>query len=223
MAEGFENRILDVSPGSIKGTAFNGGKTDLTSLENLANEILNNLFLRKTIFIPHYNEVYKNVLLRYQQNPSDFGTQSYHYKKQNADIFKKSALSIGYLSGTFDLFHIGHLNLLKRAKNNCDFLIVGVHKSGEWKGKKTFIPFEERKEIVKSVRYVDRAVEAFKEDTDAFDKYKYNMLFVGSDYEGSERFKRYEKFFKGKNVEIIYFPYTKTTSSTELRKAITDV
>ena len=75
---------------------------------------------------------------------------------------------VGYLSGTFDLFHIGHLNILKRAKENCDYLVVGIHRDGSHKGKKTFIPFEERMEIVKSIKYVDEVIESEREDCDVY-------------------------------------------------------
>ena len=124
---------------------------------------------------------------------------------------------IGYTTGVFDMFHIGHLNVLKNAKEQCDYLIVGVHKDGSWKGKETFIPYEERTEIIKAIRYVDEVCESLVEDSDAWNLYHFDKLFVGSDYQGSERFKQYEQFFKDKNVEIVYFPYTKGTSSTQLR------
>ena len=127
---------------------------------------------------------------------------------------------IGYTTGVYDMFHIGHLNIIQRAKEQCDYLIVGVHKSGAWKGKETFIPFEERRQIVESVKYVDKAIESFPEDCDAYDVYHYNKLFVGDDYKGTERFRRYEEYFKDKGVEIVYFSYTKGTSSTQLRNAI---
>ena len=129
---------------------------------------------------------------------------------------------VGYLSGTFDLFHIGHLNILKRAKENCDYLVVGIHRDGSHKGKKTFIPFEERMEIVKSIKYVDEVIESEREDCDVYLKgrVKYDKLFVGSDYKGTERFNRYEKLFEGTGVQIVYFPYTKGTSSTQLRNAL---
>ena len=129
-------------------------------------------------------------------------------------------MTIGYLSGTFDLFHIGHLNLIRRAKEQCDFLIVAVHDSGKWKGKETFIPFEERKEIVGACRYVDQVVDSPVEDSDAWELYHFDKLFVGSDYKGTERFNRYEEFFKDKGVEIVYFPYTQSTSSTQIRALV---
>ena len=149
-----------------------------------------------------------------------FGVESYHYKIKSGRLDKKPQLCVGYLSGTFDLFHIGHLNLLRKAKQECDYLIVGVHKDGSWKGKETFIPFEERTAIVASIQYVDQVIESFTEDSDAYDALHYNKLFVGSDYKGTERFERYEKYFADKSVEIVYFEYTQGTSSTQLRQKI---
>ncbi len=213
-----ENRILDVSPGSLKGTKFSGGENSLEVLSGLCDEIIDLMIKRETLFIPKYEAVYKDVIRRYRENPQTFGLESYDYKIKR--ISNKPQLVIGYLSGTFDLFHIGHLRLLQRAKAQCDYLIVGVHKSGAWKGKETFIPFDERLEIVKNIKYVDKAIESFAEDVDAYKVYHYNKLFVGSDYKGTERFNNYEKYFADKDVEIVYFPYTKGTSSTQLREAI---
>lgn len=214
------NRILDVSPGSIKGTNFNGGETDLTKLNELANAIINKMKKRENLYIPDFDKIFKNVLNEYTTDSHTFGINSYKYKLDRADLTRKPQIRIGYLSGTFDLFHIGHLNLLRTAKQHCDYLVVGVHKSGAWKKKETFIPFLERLEIVKSIKYVDRAIESFPEDCDAWELLKYNFLFVGSDYEGSVRFKRYEEIFKNKDVKILYFPYTTGTSSTKLRAAL---
>ena len=128
--------------------------------------------------------------------------------------------TVGYISGTFDLFHIGHLNIIKKAKENCDYLIVGVHESGAWKGKETFIPFKERLEIISSIKYVDLVIKSYQNDTDAIAKHSINKLFVGDDYKGSDRFKMYEKICTNSKVEIIYFPYTKSTSSSKLRDAL---
>lgn len=217
---GTNNRILNISPGTLRGTKFNGGNNEPKLLENLCKEILWQMENKKELFIPDYDAVYKNVIERYNANPHQYGVESYKYKMESGRINNKPQNKIGYLSGTFDLFHIGHLNLLKRAKKYCDYLIVGVHQSGAWKGKETFIPFEERVEILNNIKCVDKVVVSEIEDCDAWEKYNYDYLFVGSDYKGTERFNRYEEFFKNKNVEIIYFPYTKGTSSTQLRAAL---
>lgn len=218
--DGYKNRILDVSPGSLKGTNFNGQGTDITQISAVAEQSVSHMLQREVLYIPQYEEVFKSVLARNHADPMQYGRESYDYKVKNGRVSTKPQVVVGYLSGTFDLFHIGHLNLLRRAKEQCDYLIVGVHKSGAWKGKETFIPFEERRQIVESICFVDKAVESFTEDSDAYDVYHYNKLFVGSDYKGTERFNRYEEYFKDKGVEIVYFPYTQGTSSTQLREAL---
>lgn len=217
-----QNRILEVSPGSLKGTRFNGGKNDLSQTEGIANAIIDRMMNKETLFIPDYDNVYKDVIDRYQKDSRQFGLQSYDYKMQGNREDKSRRTKIGYLSGTFDLFHLGHLNLLKRAKGKCDYLIVGVHPNAAHKGKETFIPFDERKAIVASCKYVDKVVDSCSEDSDAWKLYHYDKLFVGSDYKGTDRFNNYEKYFEDKNVEIIYFPYTKSTSSTQIRKLIVE-
>ena len=215
-----DNRILDVSPASFKGSRFYGGENDLSLTAPLAEEIVNRLFARETRYIPNYEETFKKVLQWYHDDPHGYGLHSLEYKKTSGRLDNTNRVVIGYLSGTFDLFHIGHLNLLRRAKKQCDYLIVGVHSSGKWKGKETFIPLEERKAIVGACKYVDKVVDSCPEDSDAWDLWHYNKLFVGSDYKGTERFNRYEEYFKDKGVEIVYFPYTKSTSSTQLRQVI---
>ena len=219
-AYGSANRILDVSPASFKGSRFYGGKNDISITGPLAKEILEHLFDRDTRFIPQYEEIYKGVLERYHDDPHEYGLHSFEFKKNSGRLDNNKRVKIGYLSGTFDLFHIGHLNLLKRAKQQCDYLIVGVHGSGAWKGKETFIPFEERKAIVGACKYVDKVVDSCTEDSDAWDLWHYDRLFVGSDYKGTPRFQRYEEYFKDRGVEIVYFPYTQSTSSTQIRKTV---
>ena len=218
-AKGYDNRILNVSPGVVSGTSFYGQKTDLSMLDGLACEIKERMLNRETLYIPKYEDVYCNVIASYNSNPERFAIESYEYKVKSGRVSNKPQVVVGYLSGTFDLFHVGHLNLLKRAKAECDYLIVGVHRSGSWKGKETYIPFEERCQILEANKYVDRVVESPVEDSDAWELYRYDKLFVGSDYEGSDRFKRYEAILEGK-AQIIYFPYTQGTSSTQLRDAI---
>lgn len=131
---------------------------------------------------------------------------------------------IGYTTGVFDLFHIGHLNILKRAKKQCDYLIVGVtiDELVSYKGKRAFIPYEERKQIIEAIKYVDKVVPQTNMDKkEAWDKYHFNKIFVGDDWKGTDIWNNWEKIFGKLGVDVIYFPYTKHTSSTELRKALT--
>ncbi len=217
---GCKNRILNVSPGSIQGTRFNGGENDLSQTQPLAGQIVDHLLRSAELFIPAYDEVYKGVLDRYRADAHAFGISSYQYKLNAGRAMGERRVKIGYLSGTFDLFHVGHLRLLERAKRHCDYLIVGVHPDASHKGKETFIPFEERKAILAGSKYVDRVVDSCREDSEAWNRWHYDRLFVGDDYKGSERFIRYERFFADKGVEIIYFPYTEGTNSTQIRKAV---
>lgn len=217
---GSNNRITNIMPISFKGSSFNGGETDIKALSVLAKECLDKMYARETAFIPDYESTCKGILERYHKDAHEFGLSSFDYKMENNRISKRKMYKVGYLSGTFDLFHIGHLNLIRRAKEQCDYLIVGVHKDASHKGKETFISFEERKAIVGSLKYVDEVIQSEREDSDVWAHHKYDMLFVGSDYKGTERFNRYEEYFKDKGVEIVYFPYTKGTSSTQLRNAL---
>lgn len=130
---------------------------------------------------------------------------------------------IGYTTGVYDLFHIGHLNLLKNAKGMCDKLVVGVtvDELVSYKGKKAMIPFEDRIEIVRSCRYVDAAVPQYDMDKlEACKKLGAQMLFVGDDWYGTDKWKEYEKDFAEAGIKIVYFPYTQGTSSTQIRKAL---
>ena len=130
---------------------------------------------------------------------------------------------IGYTSGVFDLFHIGHLNILKKARKNCDFLIVAVTKDNlvKYKYKKAVIPFKERKSIIQSIKFVDKVVpQANMDKLSAWKKFKFNVMFVGDDWKGTEKWNEYEKQFKELGVKIMYFPYTKSTSSTLLNQTL---
>ena len=132
---------------------------------------------------------------------------------------------VGYTTGVFDLFHIGHLNILKRAKEQCDFLIVGVtvDELVSYKGKEAFIPFEERFAIVEAIKYVDRVVPQTSMDKmAAWEKYKFDRVFVGDDWKGTPTWDHWESEFAKVGVEVVYFPYTKGTSSTKLREAISN-
>ena len=187
---GKQNRILDISPASFKGSRFYGGNNNISLLEDLASEIVDHTLKKETLFIPQYEEIFKEVLDRYHRDPHEYGVHSFKFKHESDRLDNHKRAIIGYLSGTFDLFHVGHLNLLRRAKEQCDYLIVGVHDSGKWKGKETFIPLDERKTIIGACKYVDKVVDSCREDSDAWNLWHYDRLFVGSDYKGTERFQR---------------------------------
>ena len=129
---------------------------------------------------------------------------------------------IGYTTGVFDLFHIGHLNIIKKAKEQCDFLVVGVSTDElveREKNKIPFIPFSERMQIVESVKYVDKVVPQYnKNKMEAWERIKFNRMFVGSDWQGTPQWQSYEEQFSKIGVEIIYLPHTDGISSTILEK-----
>lgn len=133
---------------------------------------------------------------------------------------------IGYTTGVYDLFHIGHLNLLKNAKGMCDKLVVGVtvDELVAYKGKKAMIPFEDRIEIVRSIKYVDAAVPQYDMDKlTACKKLGATMLFVGDDWYATDKWQEYEKQFAENGIKIVYFPYTKGVSSTAITAALKSI
>lgn len=132
-------------------------------------------------------------------------------------------LKIGYTTGVYDLFHIGHLNLLRKAKAQCDYLIVGVSTDDlvEYKGKRSVIPFEERKEIVGAIRYVDEVVTQENMDKlGAWKKYHFDVMFVGDDWKGTDKWNKIEADLAEVGAKVVYFPYTKGTSSTLINETL---
>ena len=131
---------------------------------------------------------------------------------------------VGYTTGVFDMFHIGHLNILRSAKEKCDYLIVGVSTDElvmEYKNKTPIIPFEERAEIVRSIDCVDRVIAQENRDKyAAWRELKFDVMFVGDDWKGKPLFMKVEEEFKKVGVDVVYFPYTKDTSSTILREKL---
>ena len=131
---------------------------------------------------------------------------------------------IGYTTGVYDLFHIGHLNLLKNAKGLCDKLIVGVTVDELVNYKKNdgpVIPFEDRIEIVRSIKYVDSAVPQYDMNkVEACKKLNVDILFVGDDWYDTEKWKNYEKELKKEGIKVIYLPYTKSISSTMITELL---
>lgn len=131
---------------------------------------------------------------------------------------------IGYTAGVYDMFHIGHLNVIRNAKAKCDYLIVAVSTDElvqKEKNKIPVIPFEERCEIIKALSYVDEVVPQYdKNKFGAWEKYKFDKMFVGSDWQGTEVWKKYEEQFAPYGVEIVYLPHTDGISSTKLTEFI---
>lgn len=128
---------------------------------------------------------------------------------------------IGYTTGVYDMFHIGHLNLIKRAKEQCDYLIVGVSTDElveKEKSKTPVISYEERVAIVSAIKYVDKVVpQTDKNKLAAWKKHHFDKMFVGSDWENTPQWKQYEKEFLPLGVKIVYLPHTDGISSTILR------
>lgn len=128
---------------------------------------------------------------------------------------------IGYTTGVYDMFHIGHLNILRRAKEQCDYLIVGVSTDElvqQDKNKTPIIPFHERCAIVESIKYVDKVVpQSDKNKFGAWEQYQFNKMFVGSDWKGTPQWDTFEKQFAPVGVEIVYLDHTDGISSTILR------
>lgn len=145
-------------------------------------------------------------------------------KREEASKPKK--YHTGYIAGVFDLFHVGHLNMFKRAKELCDRLIVGVvTDEGVRKNKNTepFVPFEERIEMVRSCRYVDKAVEIplhYAGTRDAYRQYQFDCQFSGSDYKENADWLADKEFLEKNGADMVFFPYTQSTSSTKIKKLI---
>ena len=129
---------------------------------------------------------------------------------------------IGYTTGVFDMFHIGHLNILRRAKEQCEYLIVGISTDEvveSYKHKTPIICFEERCAIVEAIKYVDEVVPQTSMDKmDAYKKLKFNALFHGSDWKGSDMYEKITEEFSALGVDVVFLPHTEGVSSTLIRE-----
>ena len=133
---------------------------------------------------------------------------------------------IGYTDGVYDMFHVGHLNMIKEAKKHCDFLIVGVH-SDEivegYKHRKTIINEKDRREIVEAIRYVDKAViNRTRDKMELWSLHKFDVVFIGDDWKGTERWNNFEKVLGEVGVSVEYIPYTKGISTTKIRETLSE-
>lgn len=137
-------------------------------------------------------------------------------------MIKKYA--IGYTTGVFDMFHIGHLNILRRAKERCDYLIVGVSTDTvveSYKHKTPIIPFEERIEIVRSIKYVDQVVpQKSMNKMDAWKDLHFDVLFHGADWQNSKMYDAIVKELREVKVDVVFLPHTEGISSTMLAEVL---
>lgn len=133
-------------------------------------------------------------------------------------------IKIGFTDGVYDMFHVGHLNMIREAKKRCDYLIVGVH-SDEivegYKNRKTIINENDRCEIVGAIREVDKAViNRTRDKTELWKLHHFDTIFIGDDWKGTERWNNFEKVLAEIGVSVEYIPYTKGVSTTQIREKI---
>ncbi len=131
---------------------------------------------------------------------------------------------IGYTDGVYDLFHVGHLNMINTAKQNCEYLIVGVHGDEvvkEYKHRMPIINENDRRKIVASIKGVDKAViNRFRDKLKLWELYHFDVVFIGDDWKGTQRWNDFEKILNKIGVDVVYVPYTKGISTTEIRQKI---
>lgn len=180
---------------------------------------------------------YDSVLQQLRQmgivNVSVFESNKIYPGRQACAVYKDSIsvqgvkkYKIGYIAGVFDLYHLGHLNMFKRAKEQCEYLIAGVVTDEgvrTFKQKEPFIPFDERVEMVRSCRYVDEVVEIpyiYRTTKEAFEKYHFDVQFSGSDYQNNPEWLETKKYLEEHGSTMVFFPYTEQTSSTKIKELI---
>lgn len=134
---------------------------------------------------------------------------------------------VGYTDGVYDLFHVGHLNMIETAKKQCEYLIVGVHGDSvvsQYKHRYPIIPEAERARIIGAIKGVDRVViNDVRDKLTLLERYHFNVVFIGDDWKGTDRWNSFEKILGERNVDVIYVPYTKGISTTDIKKRILDI
>lgn len=130
----------------------------------------------------------------------------------------------GYTDGVYDLFHVGHLNMVQQAKAQCEYLIVGVHGDevvNEYKHHYPIIPEDERARIMGAIVGVDEVrINDTRDKLTLLDRYGFDVIFIGDDWKGTERWINFEKVLGERGVDVIYVPYTKGISTTDIKKRI---
>lgn len=167
---------------------------------------------------------YPNIANSDYKNNYEFCLKNENNKENSGELYKK--YKIGYIAGVFDLFHVGHLNLIKRAKNQCEYLIIGIvsdEQASRNKDKSPYINEKNRLEIVRACEYVDEAFilpAAASGTRDIYKKYHFDVQFSGSDYEHDPAWLAEKEWLEKNGSTMVFFPYTQSTSSTKLKKAI---
>lgn len=137
---------------------------------------------------------------------------------------ERKKYKVGYTDGVYDLFHIGHLNMIQTAKKYCDYLIVGVHGDSvveEYKHHRPIINENDRRRIIESIKGVDRAeINRFRDKLKLWELYHFDVVFIGDDWKGTERWNKFEKILADVSVNVIYVPYTRGISTTDIREKI---
>lgn len=199
--KGTGNRILNVSPSSIPGTRFNGGANELSKIESLAEEITNRIFKGEELFIPKYEETFKDVLERYRRDPHEYGLHSYHYKMDSGRIFNERRVKIGFISDSFDQMTVDFLISMKEIREKCDYLMVMIRtgsSSNHSDGKENL---QKKKDLLDSCRYVDCILDSGLSDQEVWEKYKYNFICLSEESMKDQAFD--EMYFKDREIEII--------------------
>lgn len=210
--------------------------TELEGYKIYSPQILYDLEPREykvIICMKNYDSVLQQLRRMGIVNVSVFESNKVYPGRQACAVYKDSlAVSgikkykIGYIAGVFDLYHLGHLNMFRRAKEQCEYLIVGVVTDEgvrTFKQKEPFIPFDERIEMVRSCRYVDEAVEIpyiYRTTKEAFEKYHFDVQFSGSDYQNDPAWLETKKYLEEHGSTMVFFPYTEQTSSTKIKELI---
>ena len=139
----------------------------------------------------------------------------------------KKKYKIGYTDGVYDLFHVGHLNMIQAAKAQCEYLIVGIHGDSvvkEYKHHQPIINEIERKRIIEAVRGVDRVeINRFRDKMKLWELYHFDVVFIGDDWKGTNRWIQFEKELNAVHVDVVYVPYTKGISTTDIKRRILEM
>jgi glycerol-3-phosphate cytidylyltransferase-like family protein len=197
-ATGFKNRILNVSPGSFKGSRFYGGQNDPDQLVDLARSVLRHLYNSETLYIPKYEEIFKSVIERYHSDPHEYGLYSYNFKKSSERAANEKKVVIGYIRGDFHELDIDTVKKFKYSRGMCDHLIVGLYR-GENAAALGSDEIQDRIEVIVSCRYVDDVI-AVTDDRDAIKQVDPDVFFVS---EGSQTDPRLDEFLSGENIRKV--------------------